>query len=197
MIESALPAFFDTFKYGAFFLVAWFEGPVAMTVSGFLLRLGHVEFWPLYFSLLLGDLAGDTMWYFLGKKYAHTLVKKYGRFLNIQESVILSIAKAFERHHHKILLFSKLTMGLGFALPVIIAAGAARVPFRKFMLSNAAGQVIWTGILLAIGYFFGDFYLTLNESFKTLSLLAGIMVLVLALNGFGKYIKNKKLYEKL
>lgn len=197
MIESGMPALFETLKYGAFFLAAWFEGPVAMTVSGFLLRLGHVEFWPVYISLLLGDLAGDTMWYFLGRKYAHTLVKKYGKFLNIQESIIVTIEKAFERHHHKILLFSKMTMGLGFALPVIIAAGAARVPFRKFMLSNAAGQVIWTGILLAIGYFFGDFYLTLNKGFQKASLVAGVILLLLALHGFGKYIKNKKLYEKL
>lgn len=197
MIESGMPALFETLKYGVFFFAAWFEGPIAMTASGFLLRLGHVELWPVYTALLLGDLAGDTMWYFLGKKYAHTLIKKYGKYIGIEENIVTTIEKAFERHHHKILLFSKMTMGLGFALPVIIAAGAARVPFKKFMLSNAAGQVIWTGILLAIGYFFGDFYLTLNHGFKRLSLISGVIILLLALHGFGKYIKKKKLYEKL
>lgn len=183
--------------YVGFFFAALAEGPIAMTAAGFFLRLGTVELWPVYFALLCGDLAGDAAWYWIGRKYAGKVLKKYGRFLGLKEDLLQKIESAFKRHDTKILLFSKLTMGLGFALPVLLSAGAARVPFRKFMLFNAAGQVIWTGLLLGVGYSFGNFYLTVNAGFRNIALAAGIIMLALALYGYSRYVKNKKLYETL
>ncbi len=127
---------FEFLKYGAVFLAVLVEGPVSMMVSGFLLHLGQVKFWPVYLALLLGDLMGDTLWYWLGRNYASTLVKKYGRFLGLKEDLLKTIELAFKKHDSKILLFSKLTMGFGFALPVLVAAGAARVSYLKFIFLN-------------------------------------------------------------
>jgi membrane protein DedA with SNARE-associated domain len=55
-----------------------------------------------------------------------------------------------QTHARKILLIAKLT--LSFAIPALIAAGMARVPWRRWFTTILAGEMLWTGALVMIGY---------------------------------------------
>lgn len=183
--------------YFLLFLATLIEGPVATTVAGFWLHFGQFSLWPAFLALVIGDLCGDVFWYYLGRKHLSVVIKKYGRFVSLSPVVLESITRGFKRHERKILFFSKLTMGFGFAIPVLIAAGSARIPFRRFMTYDTVGQLLWTGLLMSIGYFFGNFYVTLNQGFKIISLVSGIIMLVLGLWGIRLYLKNRKIYQTL
>jgi membrane protein DedA with SNARE-associated domain len=87
-------------------------------------------------------------------------------------------------------------MGFGFALVTLITAGIAKVPFKKYMILNVSGQLIWTAILLGIGYLFGNIYTTIDASFRNIALVGLIIIAILLVYGFGRYV-SKRLGERL
>lgn len=197
MNATAIIGWFLVYKYPIIFILALVEGPVIMILAGFMFRLGYADFWPLYLTLMAGDLTADSLWYGLGYYFAHPLVKKYGRFLGISEELLAKTTALFQKHPNKILFISKITMGLGFAMVVLIAAGLSRVPFKKYIAFNAVGQIFWTALLMSVGYFFGDFYLVINKDLQLISLFVFVAIIAFITRGFSRYLRNRNLRNKL
>ncbi|MDP3956847.1 MAG: DedA family protein [bacterium] len=195
--DSQVIALVLQYKYAILLPIAFVEGPMIMFFGGILYRLGYFELLPLYFTLLIGDLIADFFWYGLGYYASRPLLKKYGHWFSINEEVFQKIERLFHRHQNKILFISKITMGFGFALATLIAAGAAKVPFKKYAVLNLLGGFIWTGLLLALGYFFGNLYGLIGEQFRLLSLVAAAVLLFSVLYGVRRYLRERLLRNKL
>ncbi len=179
------------YRYIIIIPLALFEGPVVMMISGFLLKLGYFSFLPLYFLLMPGDLLGDILWYSVGFFYGNRFIKTFGKFVSVTEENVEIVKKIFHRYHTKILVVSKITMGFGFALVTLIAAGMVKIPFKRYLALNAFGQFFWTGILLAVGFFLGNFYVKINSVLGKASTLALFAITLACLYGFGKYIRKR------
>lgn len=180
-----------TFKYLFLFLGTIVEGPVLMVASGFLLHLGVFSPIPLYFVLIFGDIFADIIWYFIGMYFAEPVFRKHGRFLSVTPEMFEKIKVLFMKYHEKILIFSKLTLGFGFAIGTLIVAGATRVPFKKYLLLNIAGEFILVAALLYVGYFFAELYKYIEDGLKAFFVI-GIAILVIScVYGFTKFMKNK------
>lgn len=195
--ESEIVALILQYKYVILLPIAFVEGPMIMFLSGTLYRFGYFDLLPLYFTLLIGDWIADFFWYGLGYYASRPLLKKYGHFLGITEEVFQKIEGLFHRHQSKILFISKITMGFGFAIGTLLAAGASRVPFKKYATLNLLGGFIWTGLLMALGYFFGNLYTKISEEFQLVSIVAAVIVISLALYGVRKYLRNRLLKGKI
>ncbi len=184
-------AWFSAYKYAAFYVGAILEGPILMTMAGFMVRMGYVEFWPVFLALIVGDLTADLGWYALGRWTQRKFVKRFGKFFSVDEQMLARTEKLFHRHHVNILFFSKITMGFGFAIPILMTAGMARIPLKKFILLNSFGQAVWTGFLMAVGYFFGNVYHLLDAGLRAMSVVAFVLVVAALLFGFHRYIRQK------
>jgi membrane protein DedA with SNARE-associated domain len=193
---SPFIAWFMAYRYAMIYPLAIVEGPVVSIISGFLVRTGFFAFWPAYFLLMAGDLTGDVLWYTVGRLGARPLINRYGRFLSLDADNVDKLESLFHKHQTKILFISKLTTGFGFAIATLVAAGAAKVSFKKYFAINFFGQFIWTGILMAVGYFLGNLYALVDKSLRW-GFVAGIIIVgFLAVYGFGRAMK-KRLGEKL
>lgn len=179
------------FKYPAIFVLTFFEGPVTMTAVGFLYKLGYFNLILAYASLLLGDLVGDVVWYFLGKHGGHRFIRRFGKYLSLDEEKVKGYTQAFRTHEGKIVFLSKITMGFGFAIGVLFAAGMAHVPLKKFILLNILGGFIWTAFLLFLGFSFGNIYTHISEDLKIVSIIAFVILLLLAVKGFSSYMRKR------
>ncbi len=183
MIELLL-----TFKYFILFIGCIFEGPVVMMSSGFLYRLGGFEFLPMYIALVSGDFVADIGWYCLGRFGGRPLILKFGNILGINEEMIAKVQERFYVYHEKILIISKLTMGLGFALLILVVAGILRVPFKKYVIINFVGGFIWTGFLITVGYFFGNIYALITGPEKIVFLGTALLVIIIIVKAANKYL---------
>ena len=195
--DQAFLSWIGTYKYLIVFILAIAEGPVIMTISGFFLRIGEFSFWPLYLTLMAGDLAADTLWYAVGYHWGRPFIEKYGKFVSISQELVQKTENAFHRHQNKILFLSKITMGLGFALVILITAGIAKIPFRKYIIFNLVGQFVWTGALILVGYSFGNLYLTINEGLRDASLIAFILLAIAAVYGVSRYLRERDVKNTL
>lgn len=174
--------------YAAIIVVACIEGPILSIFFGALIKIGAFPFWPIYFSLMAGDLIGDVLWYEVGRHFASRFIRRFGKYFNLTPENIERATKIFHKYHEKILIFSKLTSGFGLAIVTLMVAGMVRIPFAKYIMINFLGQFFWTGLLLAAGYFLGDIYMKVDSILGKISVVALFILVLLAVNGYRKYV---------
>lgn len=190
-VMDHLIAFLRSSRYFLLFIGVLLEGPVVILASGFLLKLGQLEFLPIYAVLVAGDLTADIGWYCLGRYGTRGLILRYGHFLNITPETIATVERRFNRYHERILLISKLTMGLGFAVITLTIAGMSKVPFRNFVALNLIGGLVWTLFLLVVGYNFGNVYAHVSDTQKLIFLAVVLTLVVLSLRYINRYLMTK------
>jgi len=182
MSIDAVIAVFLQYKYPALVVISFVEGPYAMMMSGFLIKLGVFALIPAYIALSIGDLIGDVVWYFVGYFFGNRFVSRFGKFFDIDKERIEDAKLIFSKHRKKILLGSKVTAGFGLSLATLVTAGMVGAPFGEYMLLNFFGQSIWTFVMLAVGYFFGNLYIVIDNVMGRVFIIgAAILVLYLLL----------------
>jgi membrane protein DedA with SNARE-associated domain len=167
------------------------EGPILMIASGFMYRLGFFELVPLFLAILIGDLIGDVIWYIVGRYFAEPVLNRHGKFVGITPERFERIKGLFSKYHERILIFSKLTIGLGLALGVLVVAGATKVSFKKYMLINFVCGFFLVAVMLTIGYFFGEVYSKISEDFKIAFLVLAAVLILSFSYFFSRYVKKK------
>lgn len=184
---------FESSKYVLLFIGTIFEGPVVMMASGFLYSLGQFNFLPMYLVLVFGDFTADIGWYCVGRFGTRHAIFKYGHFLGITPRLLEKVENKFKNYHQKILIISKLTMGMGFAFIVLIVAGIFKVPFKNYVILNLIGGFIWTALLLTIGYFFGNIYMLISGPMKIIFVIGVFTAFIFGIRYTNSYLKTKEI----
>jgi membrane protein DedA with SNARE-associated domain len=153
--------FLRHYGYWAMLPLMIIEGPVATIIAAMLASLGAFA-WPvvLLFSIL-GDVIGDVLLYGAGYRWGMGFVHGFGKYMGITESVVLRMEKYFEKHGGKTIFAVKSTTGLCWA--TFAAAGIVKMDFKKFLTNSLLGGVVWSGFLVAMGYFYGYLWRDLKQ----------------------------------
>ncbi len=180
--------------YMVYLVIAFFactEGPIVSMLGGLLLRLGYISFIPLYLTVMMGDLVGDSIWYFVGYKYGHQFIKRFGKYVSVSETEVEKVTKIFHHHKNRILIFSKITNGLGLSCAILLTAGMVRIRFWKFLILNSIGQLVWSGALIATGYFIGHLYTKVDTWLGRAGIAMIVIILILLFINYKKYLRKR------
>jgi len=150
------------------------EGPVTTVTAGIFASLGLLNFYISYLIVVAGDLAGDALYYSLGR-WGRKPLDRWGRFIGFSEKRIKKLEKHFHEHGGKTLIAGKLSHAVGGI--VLVTAGVAKIPFRKFIWFNFWATLPKSLVLLLIGFYFGNTVLNLKNYFD----LAWLGTLVIAI----------------
>lgn len=194
MSMAAVIALFLQYKYPALVALSFVEGPYIMMLSGLLIKLDVLTLIPAFIALSLGDLLADTVWYYVGYYFGNQFIRRFGKWFNITAESVESVRHVFFNHKKKILVGSKMTAGFGLSLATLVTAGMLKTPFWEYLALNFLGQFVWTGVMLAVGYLFGNLYLVIDNVLGRV-FLVGIALVVLYLllrfvRRFGKRAKE-------
>jgi len=175
------------YKYLILLPVAILEGPFASIIVGFLASSGIFNLFVVYLVLVSGDMIGDSFYYGLGR-WGSKYLTKHGSRLGITHEKLENAKKYFADYHHKALIISKLAYGVG--VSGLVAAGALRINYKKFMKTCFFIAVVQSAFLLVIGFLFGHAYLQIE---KYLNIYAKVMIVgVFVLIGYFVFLKVKK-----
>lgn len=145
--------FLRHYGYFAMLPLMIIEGPVVTIISAMLASLGAFS-WPLVLLFsILGDMLGDMLLYGAGRKWGMGFVHGFGKYLGITEELVLKMEKYFQKHGGKTIFAVKSTTGLCWT--TFAAAGIAKMDFKKFVKYSFLGGIVWSGFLVAMGYFYG------------------------------------------
>jgi undecaprenyl-diphosphatase len=167
---------------GLFFLVGLeslgipLPGETALVTAAAWAALGHLSIFGVVATAAAAAILGDNGGYWIGRAGGIALVRRYGRFLHLNESQLERAHRLFERHGAKTVFFGRFIALLRTWAAVL--AGVARMPYPHFMLYNALGAVCWSALFGALGFAFGR-QLPLLEHYIGQASLAGALLLAL------------------
>ena len=173
---DAVIAILINYGYFLLFPIAVLEGPIISVIAGFLVLQGYFNILLVYAVMVVADLTGDFLYYGIGRFAKKSFLDKWGHFIGLHTERLSVIEKHFEKGGGKTLLFGKLTHSVGFM--ILLAAGAARMPLKKFFWFNFLATLPKSLIFIGIGYFFGYAYNQVNSYIEKISLIIFIVIIL-------------------
>lgn len=126
---------------------------VIMGVGGIAVARGTMDFWPLMTAGTVGSVAGNYVWFWIGRKWGkHRLqpfVARYGRWLTVEWEDV-ERAQQFFRHHGHWVVFA-LRFSPFLRTMISLPAGLAHMSRTKFLAFTTAGVIIWNLLLIEGG----------------------------------------------
>lgn len=101
----------------------------------------------------LGAMLGSTIGYVLGRVGGRPLMLRLARRFHAEENRIIQLESFFERHGGRALFLGRWVIVV--RLWGAIAAGAAKMPWPKFLLWNITGSIAWVASLSVLAYLAG------------------------------------------
>jgi membrane protein DedA with SNARE-associated domain len=148
-VDLDLPALIDAWGYPVTFVGTLLEGETILTLAGLAAHRGHLALLPLWLIGALGGWLGDNAFFALGRRYGADALARWPSF-----------APAIARVEHLILKSPALAViavrflyGVRVAGPIVI--GASPLPWRRYLLLNAGGALLWSAVWVTLGYLVG------------------------------------------
>lgn len=164
------------------------EGPISTLLGAAAAAAGILDLRFVYLSAFIGNVLGDCLWYSIG--YVNNLQSIYrrGRWLGLQSHHLDRLELEMHTHATKLIALSKLAIGL--IIPTLIAAGLARVPFKRWLPLVLVVETIWTIFMVNLGYHSAGLITRFERSIQVI----GVIVLVAII--FGVLWYARRIYQQ-
>jgi membrane protein DedA with SNARE-associated domain/rhodanese-related sulfurtransferase len=164
--------------------------------AGALVGTGRM-YLPLTLALpVLAVTLCDTLWYLLGRHYGGGVLRLVCRISLEPDSCVRRTQISFEKRGTWALMTAKFIPGLSIMTSPL--AGVSRMSWRRFVVFDATGALLWIGVYVTTGFVFSA---ELERVLDSLSFFgAGLVGLVLAALGgyiFWKWLSRQRAINKL
>jgi membrane protein DedA with SNARE-associated domain len=123
----------------------------------------------------LGAILGQLAGYGIGIGVGYRLLRRYGPVVGLTCRRVALGRLLFRRHGIKVIIVARFVVGL--RVIAAILAGANRMPWRKFMIANVVGSMVWAS-------FYGVGASMLGKGMKHASGPIGIVIGAIAVLSF-------------
>ena len=155
-------------------------GETSLLIGGVLAQAGVWNVWVFLGSAIVGAIAGDSVGYEVGKHFGPRIkANALGRLVGEKR---WKLAQAiFDRYHGGAIFFGRAQALLRALVPAL--AGMNKVPYRQFLKWNAAGGIVFSTIVVLLGYEFASSLVTLEKYLRywAIFFLAVVAVVVVIL----------------
>jgi membrane protein DedA with SNARE-associated domain len=132
-------------------------------------------FWVIVASSA-GAIVGDNIGYTIGRTGGYRLVKRYGRYIRLEENRLRLGQYLFRKHGSKVVFFGRFISVL--RIFAAFLAGVNHMHWRRFLVFNAAGGIIWSTIYGTAAYLVGQQLLRLSGPADLVLAIVGVAVIV-------------------
>ncbi len=114
----------------------------------------HLSILLVIVAAASGAILGDNIGFWVGREGGFRLLRRYGRYLHLNESRLKVGLYLFRKHGGKVVFFGRFVAVL--RAWAAFLAGTNRMPWPRFLLFNALGGISWATIYGLGGYLLGD-----------------------------------------
>lgn len=127
-------------------------GETAMIAAGALAGIGEASVWWVGVAGTLGAIVGDSVGYGVGRRWGERAMSgRLGRWLGRDRW--RRTKRHFEKGGFGSIVLARFAPWLRSLAPG--AAGAARMPYHRFVAANALGGVVWASACVGVGWAVG------------------------------------------
>jgi membrane protein DedA with SNARE-associated domain len=154
-------------------------GESLVLASGFLAHHGILHLVPVMVATATGAIVGDNIGYFLGSRLGREWLLRRGSRFGIRKRGLARVERFFQRQGAEAVFFGRF---VGFARALVpFVAGASNMPYRKFVLYDALGAVLWTIGFVTLGYVLGASWQVAEKWIGRSGLIIATLVALVAL----------------
>ena len=163
IIESLLPhlnhwgyyvLLLMTFLETSAFLGFLVPGESMVVIAGLLASRGVLELGDVIWVASLGAIMGDTVGYFIGRRFGEGFFLKYGKYFFFKKEYLDEAKGFFDKHGGKTVFLGRFMAWLRAFAPVV--AGISKMHYPRFLFFNVAGGIAWAAAFSLLGYFAGN-----------------------------------------
>jgi membrane-associated protein len=150
-------------------------GETVLLLASFLAFSQHrLQLQSIILVGIASSTAGNGFGYAVGYYGGRRLLERYQQTLRISLTTITRGEQLFAEYGAVTILVARFIAGVRFLAGPL--AGVLRMPWKKFMLWNLCGAVLWVSVISSVGYLFGLHWDSLVETLKDANLLAFALV---------------------
>ena len=178
------------FAEDALFIGFILPGETAAILGGVLASQHHLDLWLVTALVVLAAILGDTVGYEVGRRFGPRLLNL--RLLQKRRQKLDNARDLLARRGSSAVFLGRFTAFFRAVMPAL--AGASHMPYRRFLLFNAAGGLVWGASAVMLGYFAGNAYISLAKSIghTVTFVLLGLALIGLIAWHIRKQRKNRK-----
>jgi membrane protein DedA with SNARE-associated domain len=163
-------------NYVLLMLLVIVEGPIATVMGAVAASAGYMKLEAVFAVAASGNLLADLGWYSLGYAGKASWALRIGQRFGLKQIHLDHIQQDFAEKAPRLLVLAKFTAA--FTIPTLIAAGLAKLPFKRWLPAYILAEAIWTGLLALIGYHATQAILHMERGLQSFAIAAGAVFIV-------------------
>jgi len=172
------------FMETGFVVTPFLPGDSLLFVAGAVAAAGGMDVQLVAATLLSAALCGDNVNYWIGRFIGPKVFKhEGGRWLKREN---LERTHAFmEKHGPKAIIIARFVPVVRTFVPFV--CGIGRLTYIRFLVFSLIGALIWVGLLVPAGYFFGNLDVVKNN----LTAVILLIIVISILPGLIEFMRHK------
>lgn len=168
-------------------MVAPVPSEAVMPFAGFLWFDKTFTFWGIVIASTIGSITGSLISYYIGLWGGRPIVKKFGKYLLLNEHHLKITERFFAKYGEKTIFISRF-------IPVVrhlisIPAGVGKMNLAKFSFYTIVGAALWNSFLTYVGYYLGSNWGIIRKYSEIIDIL--IVILLIIIIFYFLYCKKK------
>jgi membrane-associated protein len=166
-------------------------GDSLLVVAGLFAATGKLNLAILLSTLSVAAAAGDAVGYYTGARIGPRIFTRQKSLL-FRPSHLQKARAFYEKYGGKTIVIARFVPIVRTFAPIV--AGAAKMPYRKFVVFNVTGGFLWVFSMILTGYFLGNilksrFGIDLDEHIEWVVV---VVVMLSLMPPFIEYLKNRR-----
>ena len=151
-------------------------GEITLVSASLLATTGVTDPWLVALAASAGAVLGGTAGYALGRRGGRSLLERFGRRFprHFGPAHLARAERMFARYGSWAVFFGRFVALL--RILAVVLAGALKVPYRRFVLVNTAGGVVWAFVTTFAIFFAGRAAEHWLKDFSWLVLVATVVL---------------------
>jgi membrane protein DedA with SNARE-associated domain len=147
-------------------LLSVLQGPIVILLGAAAAATGVISPYGVFIAVTIGNLSVDMLWFMIGRLGKIAWILRF-RWLRVNLNTIESMKGRLNRQTPQIVALAKLSSV--FVLPVMVAAGLVRLPWKRWFPTLFIVEVVKNVVLILLGYYA---VVSVSQLQKGLSILA-------------------------
>jgi membrane protein DedA with SNARE-associated domain len=167
---------FSTWTYILLAILVATEGPLSTLLGASASAAGLADWRWVLAATVIGNIAGDCVWYTAGYLGKMSWLYEHGRWFGMRPHHVARLEREMRAHARKLIIFAKIAYGL--IVPTLVAAGLARVPWRKWFPVVFVVETLWSILLVWIGFHTTNFIKNFEQTVHAIGVAIVVAVVI-------------------
>jgi membrane protein DedA with SNARE-associated domain len=135
--------------------------------------------WLIFLVAAAAAIIGDNIGYWIGDKGGYRLARRYGSRVRLDERKLKTARYLFDLHGGKVVFFGRFVSVL--RTYAAFLAGTSKMRWRRFLVANAAGGIVWAALWTFTAYLAGDALQRASGTINLIFIGAAVVAIVIAI----------------